>query len=260
MKAIVVRTYKYIHNFFNASKKRVLKGVGIENCGDHFFYIKKINTTSTVVDLGANKGHFSKNLEKYKLKKLVIVEANKELIDGIQIQGATKINKAIADKEGTITFYFSGNDEAGSIFENISDQFSLLEKRDIPCMTFTQLLVEHNIGTIDLLKIDIEGAELQLLDSITDIQLSQISQIAVEFHDFLDKNQINPILKIKGRLEELGWNTIKFSTLDYRQVLFINKKSLTIDIPLSYYCYNKASVLVDFFYYKIIGKINKLQV
>ncbi len=53
---------------------------------------------------------------------------------------------------------------------------------EIPVQTWEELINKHEISQIDLLKINIEGGEVDLLPSIND--LSRIKRIIISAHDF----------------------------------------------------------------------------
>ncbi len=59
-------------------------------------------------------------------------------------------------------------------------------------ITFRELRRRAGVDRIDLLKIDIEGAEIGMFDDCTDEELSSIGQITVEFHAFLFPNNMRP--------------------------------------------------------------------
>ncbi|HEY0054498.1 MAG TPA: FkbM family methyltransferase [Pedobacter sp.] len=61
-------------------------------------------------------------------------------------------------------------------------------KKDIQGITLNQLIVEHDLETIDILKIDIEGAERYILNKdLNDLTfLNRTKVIAIEIHDEFD--------------------------------------------------------------------------
>jgi hypothetical protein len=62
-------------------------------------------------------------------------------------------------------------------------------------------IIGHIPSTHDLiLKIDIEGWEWEVLDGITDEELSRFRQIIGEFHDFHDVSKLQRIERVIGRL------------------------------------------------------------
>jgi hypothetical protein len=89
------------------------------------------------------------------------------------------------------------------------------------------------------MKVDIEGAEIELFGTMSDDLLHRIDQITVEFHDFVP--EFNLSAKVRATLERLiglGWVPIVFSRRDHSDVLLINRKKLSLSsIQLFYFSY-----------------------
>jgi hypothetical protein len=80
-------------------------------------------------------------------------------------------------------FFESRRDVSGSIFpthRNIAK--GDVERYEVPVVTLDEL-VQQAGGRIDVLKMDIEGAEFEVLEKAAPEALSRINQILVEFHD-----------------------------------------------------------------------------
>jgi FkbM family methyltransferase len=67
-------------------------------------------------------------------------------------------------------------------------------KRTVECelTTISQVIGEHDLPRIDLLKVDCEGGELSVLQGIEDAHWPRIGQVVVEVHD------------VEGRLERVS--------------------------------------------------------
>lgn len=210
-----------------------LKNAGIEELSSHFVFTAPCNH-STFIDLGANKGDFYQAFQKKFKGKGYAIEASPALFAVLpackQVQS---FNYAITDKNGFLDFYISENDEANSLTPAISEQWGLKQKVSVEGITLDEFLNRVAIkDKIDLLKVDIEGAEIQLLSSASDTTLASIKQIAVEFHDFLIKDgeyksKMNAILR---KLKSLGFEIVQISLHDYREVLCINQKKLSLSL------------------------------
>lgn len=174
------------------------------------------------IDLGANRGAFSKGLiEKYRCRSIAI-EANPSLAK--QIDGSANLsvfNCAVAGTEGTLRFHLAENDEESSLYgkEN-NDSSNCIEVESIHLERF---LASRSIEKIDVLKLDIEGAEIEVLASCSDRFLKSIGQITVEFHDFLGMTRLEDIHQTVQRLEALGFACIKIWQHAWGDVLFINR-------------------------------------
>ena len=57
------------------------------------------------------------------------------------------------------------------------------ERLNRPLRTVSQIICEHDVQCIDLLKVDMEGAELQVLMGIEDSHWSRVRQVMVKVHD-----------------------------------------------------------------------------
>ncbi len=80
---------------------------------------------------------------------------------------------------------------------------------------------------IDLVKVDIEGAELAMFEEAPDALLQRVAQFTVEFHDFIWPELTNRVNRVRSHLRSLGFQAINFS-LDNTDVLFLNRKLLGI--------------------------------
>lgn len=77
---------------------------------------------------------------------------------------------------------------------------------------------------IDVLKMDIEGAEYNIIDSVLESSV-QINQILIEFHDRLfDDGKIKTMNAIK-KLKDRGYEIFAVSD-SFEEVSFINYKNL----------------------------------
>ena len=111
-------------------------------------------------------------------------------------------------------FQFSGQ-ELGQKFPVTIDRFaSRIEStgstakptEKIQLRSFTEFTTENSISTIDLLKINIEGAEFPLLESLeTNGDLRKIKCLLIQFHAFAD----NAIERRKNLQEALSKTHVK---------------------------------------------------
>jgi FkbM family methyltransferase len=88
----------------------------------------------------------------------------------------------LAGKPGELILAPPGNPDEGSWMAGELSAESSDHMIKVPCESVESLMKRYNHKRIDLLKMDIEGAEFEVLDSILDSGI-EISQIAVEFHN-----------------------------------------------------------------------------
>ena len=198
-----------------------------------FFKLKKICehtflpsllTDGVVLDLGANQGEFSMEIAKSFGKRCVALEPVPDLFDKLPtINGVKWIKAALADQDGVLKIFLHTDRCASFMDAGRSDQV-FVEARAISLPT---LFIEENIVEVDLLKIDIEGEEVPILEKIKSEDLAQVNQIAIEFHDFLYSELKPRVEAIKSKLENSGFYCIPFSLTNNGDVLFVRKNKIS---------------------------------
>jgi len=201
---------------------------GLTTIREHTFWHRPLDGSSVVVDLGAHKGDFARRVHDLFGCRCYVVEANPDLAKSlVGDDSVTFLQGAIASESGTIEFHLADNPLANTAHDLDKSPFQKVSTIEVPGITFEELLAKLEIDHIDLLKIDIEGAELELFDSTSDETLHKISQIAVEFHDFCHFIEVEDVERITRRLEEMGFYPIRF--MGNENTLFLN----TDRVPLS---------------------------
>ncbi len=166
----------------------------------------KINqkTPSLIIDCGANIGltslQFAKNFPNTQIVALEPDQNNFELL-----KKNAKDYRHITPKHFAV---WSANEilKIDRDFRDGQDWSIRTTKTDIKghqtvhSITIDKLLSEISVDTIDLLKIDIEGAEKELFkDQATYSFLDKVNCIAIELHDeCINRSEIYAILKEKG--------------------------------------------------------------
>jgi FkbM family methyltransferase len=147
------------------------------------------NPTPTIIDAGANVGlatiYFK---QRFPNAKIIAFEPDQKVfnvlsenIEAFNFQDVYLINKALWNKEGTFNFVSEGADSG-----RIAD---LEGAQPITVTSLRQYLKEP----IDLLKLDIEGAEYEVLQDCEDL-LKNVQRIFVEYHSFQSSEQRLPEL------------------------------------------------------------------
>jgi FkbM family methyltransferase len=194
----------------------------LKNIRGHHFFDDQIDSFSNILDLGSFEGDFARGIsQKYK-SNIISIEANPNLYRNLQpVENVTFINKAIASENKKIDFFIGDNLEGSSINKkhcNVNEEKVIIEG-----ISLEKLILDNKLKKIDLIKIDIEGAEIDLFRSTSDQRLKNIDQIAVEFHDFIPELNIETeVKKIKMRMKKLGFFCIIFERPN-KDVLFVNR-------------------------------------
>lgn len=151
----------------------------LDNLGDRFllfmpkfshqeefmFMSEYLRPDSTFIDIGGNMGIFSLTAAKYinQTGRILSFEPNPTLIERFkfnnEINGFDQLIETyqfgIADKEGSFRLSQKGTNLGGASIVNTGGDYYIMVK----CRPLLNVLREQNIQQIDLLKIDIEGAE-----------------------------------------------------------------------------------------------------
>lgn len=157
----------------------------------HFGHMGK-KQELTVLDLGANGGGFPFCLRdrKFTIKKAVCVEMNPHtyirLLFNLDLNfpgTAVALNYAVAGKTGWLEIEDSRGSTGQSIYASKTGRPDSLVR--VGMITLDQLVKDYfptETGDLDILKIDIEGAEYEMLLSGNCSEIGRFRQIFIEIH------------------------------------------------------------------------------
>lgn len=202
---------------------------------DHTFLLSK--PPYTIVDLGCNKGMFYdacvKTLGAANIERYIGVEPNehlyKEHLSKLVSHNVMMLNAAVTGKPlDFIKLYIIDNDECSNVIGGGSFDWGQSPKETmVKNITLPSLL--YDLSLVDYLKIDIEGAEYDLIHELSDVAY-KIKQLSIEFHDFVDVSLRDKTHETIRKIEDLGFKMIYNNKLDYlhgtnyADCLFVNVK------------------------------------
>lgn len=187
-------------------------------CGHTFF--PRLGPSSTVVDLGANDGTFARRIRSLFRCRVVSAEASAEMFSRIPDEPwITRRHCAVAAYDGTVAFHVAADPLASSLCT--LPPGDVRETITVQAVTLPTLLRDAGVPRVDLLKMDIEGAERAVMDSVSDAVLKEIVQLSLEFHDFCGLVTEAEVVRIRQRLISLGFYEIRFPT-GSTNTLFVN--------------------------------------
>ncbi|WP_054512715.1 FkbM family methyltransferase [Chryseobacterium sp. ERMR1:04] len=127
----------------------------------------------------------------------------------------------IGDTTKTDFFYFPKNPDfvSGSTVEQSNINLDRKIEVQLKTLNDTMSLLEHK--KVDVLKMDIEGAEYKVLENILNSDI-EIGQILVEFHDRFFPNGKQKTIDILEKLKEHGFLIFGISET-YDEISLINK-------------------------------------
>jgi FkbM family methyltransferase len=171
-----------------------------------------------VVDGGANVGFYAM-LQASRGARVVAFEPNPEtaarLRAGIIRNGlgglVTTIGAGLADRAGKHRFYVAdSNTIGGSIFQDL-DETERRPTEEVELVALDEALRGLGVGPVDLLKLDVEGAECLALDGGAH-SLGQVRAVAIECHSLALRDGC------VSRLQRVGLRSIRD---DGRNVAFV---------------------------------------
>ena len=131
----------------------------------------------------------------------------------------------IAEPAGVAKLRIDDDSEASRLVLNGDDPKEGIV--EVPCAPLRAYLADNAIAAADLLKIDIEGAELAIFEGEDFDVLPRMKQISVEFHAFLYPEQRPRVKNIISKMNKSGFYSIDFSAT-WKDVLFVNKSMISI--------------------------------
>ncbi|MBX2925186.1 MAG: FkbM family methyltransferase [Chitinophagaceae bacterium] len=159
------------------------------------YFIKIDAANPLIVDCGANIGMatlFFKLL--YPKASFICIEPNSDtfnlLSENMQhnnIENVTLVNSALMDYDGTIKFYYS-TEQTGSLMMSAFSERMNQAWEEVNCRKLSDILPQQKV---DILKMDIEGAEhLALKDLIDHNKLGDIDNMLIEYHHLMDASKV----------------------------------------------------------------------
>ncbi|WP_042699078.1 FkbM family methyltransferase [Azospirillum sp. B506] len=196
--------------------------IGIDQICQHSFF-KILDEDSVVVDFGANGGVFSHAIIRRYGCRVFSAEPVPDLVRKIdRHRFLTLLPVAISDRNGTMRINIYP-DRCPSAFDR-HDGEQRSQAVDVETVTLQEFRRRCGIEAVDLLKVDIEGSELDVFLSANPEELLNIRQISVEFHSFIYPDTLERVEAVKERMRKIGFHIMDFS-LNNTDVLFINRGS-----------------------------------
>ena len=205
-----------------------------EICG-HTFYLPALGADSIVVDLGASTAAFSHSIQALSGCRCYCVEAARQNFQAIEeTANVHKHFAAMGGADGPVTLNIVDDESHwGSLGASVG--FDVTEHQRVLGRTLASLFAELELDAVDLLKVDIEGAEIALFDAADDATLRRCRQMTIEFHDFLDPGQTADVKRQLDRFEDLGFDCVVMTRQHHGDVLVVNRAALGLSSAELFY-------------------------
>jgi FkbM family methyltransferase len=192
----------------------------IETIHDHTLHPRYLGAQSHVLDLGANYGLFAKAITARFGCRCIAVEPSPEPFAAItETPLISKVQAAAAAKSGTVPFYIA----VDSVFSSLYQPNAVVRVIDVQALSLPELFGMVGARPLDLLKLDIEGAEIELINTCPPSILQQIRQISVEFHDHCGITSANDVSSTLAWLHKLGFFSVRMSRHGHHDTWIINR-------------------------------------
>ncbi len=147
----------------------------------------------TVIDCGSNTGITVQYFSKY-AKTVYALEPSpdhyatlKQMVEFNKITNVKMFPFAMANTVGTMPFYHNKNVTMDSLDPQVHDNSKPQDQ--VPTVTIQSLMVSENIDHVDLLKMDIEGAEFDVIGGKPFAEVTdKIDTVVVELHSWAHRN------------------------------------------------------------------------
>ncbi len=157
----------YFKSWKNSYVGSILRETYVERAYDWFFSGKK---DLIVVDLGANVGLFTQYARRFS-KRVIAVEPSQETFSFLQRAKKDNhwanvdiVNAAIADSSNdSVTFFHNESNTTMRSLNPLMSDGSATET--VKTMSLSDLFSSQHITSVDFMKIDVEGAELEIVRS-----------------------------------------------------------------------------------------------
>lgn len=162
---------------------------------------------SVIVDVGANTGtasaYFRSIWPEAQIYAIEPAEINFRVLkkNAESFGKMEPIKAALGDHDGVVHLVGSKKDNASLSlkFDHKNPDYS----EEVPLRSLKSIMEEHQIGRINLLKLDCEGAEHDIIKSLSDQDLANIDWIVGELHgvdnDYALLARLNQFFHIDGR-------------------------------------------------------------
>jgi len=215
--------------------------LGIRRFREHSFFGALLDQPAAVADLGAHRGDFFAALKsEYSISRALLIEANPTLAESLKEtfgKESDVLHAAVvgANSKGAVMFTRSTNPESSSIFKEWSAAYGIADQVDVPAINLSSVIRGLG-GRVDLVKFDIEGAEVDVLKEACASDLNSCGQLTVEFHDRRPPLTRRDVDNVCRRMRAEGYLIVKPNWPNVDDVLFVNLKSIRTIKRIEFRC------------------------
>jgi FkbM family methyltransferase len=221
----------HVRSVFKRIFHYLLGWLGIRRLREHSFFAILLARPAVVADFGAHRGEFFAALKsEHPVSQGLLIEADPALAESLKqtFGDDTDVVHAAAvaeNKHEPVTFTRSIEPEASSVFKEWSAAYGIADQVKVPTLDFSDAFKRFG-RQIDLIKMDVEGAEIGILESASALDLASCRQLTVEFHDKRPPFTRRDVDRVCRRMRAEGYGIVVANWPKVDDVLFVNLKSV----------------------------------
>ena len=213
---------------------------------EKFFHSLIDNPKPVIFDVGAHKGEsikFFKNI--FRSAEVFSFEPSPENFRELELVandfGTKALNVAIGEVSDDVTFYQQDLSHLGGLLpinSNSKDSLGYAEKATndeitVSCLTLNDVVNDFEIHSIDILKVDVQGFEVGVLNGGNDALLrTKLVMIEISLYDFYDESK-GTWFDVNRIMGELGFELFDIAKVsknpknlrtDWVELIFLNDR------------------------------------
>lgn len=174
---------------------------------DNVYHVSPEDLKGKVVfDIGANRGFFALLANEYGAKEIICVEHQIHMCNGLlkentkHLPNVKIINKAVTDKSNNIVRLSNFEDWTASLYSNVDKGLG----QEVETITLADLVKNYPDEKDMYLKMDIEGAEYDIIMNIEEDVIRKFGKIGIEIHGRMHPKYVGTEI-LEKKLVELGF-------------------------------------------------------
>ncbi len=177
-----------------------------------------LKPNNVFIDLGANEGYFSVVASRIigSSGRIIAIEPQARLQEVIRrncelnnLKNVTLVQSVVSSFDGTVELALTPDMNTGASGLYRRTRYPL-PTQSAPCLTLSSLFRTHRITHCDLMKMDIEGAEYDLVMQAGDLLSSgAIKCIVMEVHDSIISSRTLQVEELYKRMDTYGYTCLR---------------------------------------------------